>query len=77
MILQASGFDWDRGNRAKCERHGLSVAVIEGLFLPARWPFSRTRAIRSERILFAGSAARKKGAAYSSFSRFGGKARNF
>ena len=32
MILHATGFDWDRGNRAKCEKHGLSVAVIEGLF---------------------------------------------
>src|SRR5271170_1678809 len=32
MILQANGFDWDRGNRAKCEKHGLSAAVIEGLF---------------------------------------------
>jgi uncharacterized DUF497 family protein len=32
MILQANGFDWDQGNRAKCEKHGLSVAVIEGLF---------------------------------------------
>jgi uncharacterized protein len=32
MILQANGFDWDRGNRAKCEKHGLSVSAIEGLF---------------------------------------------
>jgi uncharacterized protein len=32
MTLQTSGFDWDRGNRAKCEKHGLSVADIEGLF---------------------------------------------
>jgi uncharacterized DUF497 family protein len=32
MILQANGFDWDQGNRAKCEKHGLSVAVVEGLF---------------------------------------------
>ena len=32
MILQANGFDWDRGNRGKCEKHGLSVSVIEGLF---------------------------------------------
>jgi uncharacterized protein len=31
-ILQANGFDWDRGNRAKCEKHGLSIATIEGLF---------------------------------------------
>ena len=32
MDLQANGFDWDRGNRAKCEKHGLSVAAIESLF---------------------------------------------
>ena len=32
MTLQANGFDWDRGNRAKCEKHGLSVAAIEDLF---------------------------------------------
>ena len=32
MILQANGFDWDRGNRAKCEKHGLSIATIESLF---------------------------------------------
>ena len=31
MTLQADGFDWDRGNRAKCEKHGLSTADIEGL----------------------------------------------
>ncbi len=32
MTLQANGFDWDRANRAKCEKHGLSVADIESLF---------------------------------------------
>jgi len=32
MDLQANGFDWDKGNRAKCEKHGLSVSVIESLF---------------------------------------------
>ncbi len=32
MALQANGFDWDRGNRAKCEKHGLSVEAVEGLF---------------------------------------------
>jgi len=32
MILQFDGFDWDRGNRAKCQKHGLSIALIEGLF---------------------------------------------
>jgi uncharacterized DUF497 family protein len=32
VTLEANGFDWDRGNRAKCEKHGLSIAAIEGLF---------------------------------------------
>jgi uncharacterized DUF497 family protein len=32
VILQADGFDWDRGNRAKCGKHGLSIAAIESLF---------------------------------------------
>ncbi len=37
-----SGFDWDDGNRTKCQKHGLTVAIIESLFsqglviLPAR-----------------------------------------
>jgi uncharacterized DUF497 family protein len=45
MALHANGFDWDKGNRAKCEKHGLSVPAIEGLF-PARSPFSRIQPIR-------------------------------
>ena len=32
MNLQTNGFDWDRGNRSKCEKHGLSAAVIEDIF---------------------------------------------
>ena len=32
MTLQVNGFDWDKGNRAKCEKHGLSTSVIESLF---------------------------------------------
>ena len=27
-----SGFDWDEGNREKRQRHGISIADIEGLF---------------------------------------------
>lgn len=27
-----SEFDWDRGNRAKCQKHGVSLAEIEALF---------------------------------------------
>jgi uncharacterized DUF497 family protein len=26
------GFDWDDGNREKCQRHGVSVAEIESVF---------------------------------------------
>lgn len=32
MKLSVAGFDWDAGNRAKCEKHGVSVVEVEGLF---------------------------------------------
>jgi len=32
MYQDVSGFDWDEGNRAKCQKHGVSVEEIEGLF---------------------------------------------
>jgi uncharacterized DUF497 family protein len=32
MALHADGFDWDKGNRTKCEKHGLSASAIEDLF---------------------------------------------
>lgn len=27
--ISFDGFDWDEGNRAKCQKHGVSVAEIE------------------------------------------------
>jgi uncharacterized protein len=27
-----AGFDWDRGNLGKCQKHGVSVSEIESLF---------------------------------------------
>jgi hypothetical protein len=30
MIME---FDWDSGNREKCQKHGLPIAEIESLFL--------------------------------------------
>jgi uncharacterized DUF497 family protein len=27
------GFDWDAGNRTKCQKHGVSIAAIESVFL--------------------------------------------
>ncbi len=32
MINNVEGFDWDRANIGKCEKHGVSVAIIEQLF---------------------------------------------
>ncbi len=32
MDVAVVGFDWDAGNRAKCQKHGVSFAEVEGLF---------------------------------------------
>jgi uncharacterized protein len=33
MILPAiRGFDWDDGNRDKCQKHGMSIGEIEAVF---------------------------------------------
>lgn len=31
MRGSVSGFDWDEGNRAKCQKHGVSVVEIDAL----------------------------------------------
>jgi uncharacterized DUF497 family protein len=33
MALSVDGFDWDVGNRDKCQAHGVSIAEIESMFL--------------------------------------------
>jgi uncharacterized DUF497 family protein len=33
MGLAADGFDWDAGNREKCQKHGVSIAEIEAFLL--------------------------------------------
>jgi uncharacterized protein len=63
MILRANGFDWDKGNRSKCEKHGLSVAAIEGLLI-AHSPFSRMQPIRRANTVFEQLAEPKRGEAY-------------
>jgi uncharacterized protein len=30
--MQFDGFDWDAGNRIKCQRHSVSIREIEALF---------------------------------------------
>jgi uncharacterized protein len=32
MSEALGGFDWDAGNRAECQKHGVSLADIEALF---------------------------------------------
>ena len=33
MIIQnVTGFDWDRGNLEKCQKHGVEIAEIESVF---------------------------------------------
>jgi uncharacterized DUF497 family protein len=32
MTLIISGFDWDKGNREKCQKHGVSLEEIEEVF---------------------------------------------
>ena len=33
MRLRVRGFDWDDSNRKKCQKHGVSIAEIEALFV--------------------------------------------
>jgi uncharacterized DUF497 family protein len=35
MNPPVQGFDWDDGNRAKCQKHDVSIAEIEALFMNA------------------------------------------
>ena len=30
--MDFDGFDWDRGNRVKCQQHGMKLAEIESMF---------------------------------------------
>ncbi len=32
MTVQVQGFDWDDGNRVKCQQHGVSIAEVEEVF---------------------------------------------
>lgn len=35
MNVNVQDFDWDRGSRNKCQKHGVSIAGIESLFRPS------------------------------------------
>ena len=36
MELNVSAFDWDDGNRGKCQKHGLSMSDVEHVLVSAR-----------------------------------------
>ena len=36
MELKVSAFDWDDGNRDKCQKHGLSMSDVEHVLVSAR-----------------------------------------
>jgi uncharacterized protein len=62
VILQANGFDWDRGNRAKCEKHGLSIATIESLFTrPLAILPDAAHSLREERLRAIGRTEKGRG----------------
>jgi uncharacterized DUF497 family protein len=51
-IERVCGFDWDGGNRAKCARHGVSMAEIEELFRGEVWIFpDPAHSLRETRFL--------------------------
>ena len=31
--MNIAGYQWDQGNRTKCQKHGVSISEIEGMFL--------------------------------------------
>ena len=62
MNLRANGFDWDKGNRAKCQERGLSTSVIETLFPrpPAVLP-DAAHSQRERRLLAIGRTDKERG----------------
>ena len=71
--MKIDGFDWDAGNRSKCQKHGVSIGEIEALlhssprFAPdVRHSMGEDRLVavgrnRSGRALFVGFTVRFKG----------------
>lgn len=51
-----AGFDWDQGNRAKCQKHGVSIAAIEAVFhVPHRIAPNPAHSIDETRLLAIGN----------------------
>jgi uncharacterized DUF497 family protein len=62
MDLAVVGFDWDDGNGEKCQKHGVSTAVIESLFHGPIAVFpDPTHSVREERFKAIGRAENGRG----------------
>ncbi|MBN8996386.1 MAG: BrnT family toxin [Rhizobiales bacterium] len=54
------GFDWDDGNRAKCQKHGVSLHEIEAVFANARIAPDLKHSDREDRYIAVGRNARSR-----------------
>lgn len=55
LELRVSGYDWDDGNRKKCQQHGGSVAEIEALFVqPVRIAPDPKHSVAEDRLIAVG-----------------------
>jgi uncharacterized DUF497 family protein len=58
MAWAFAGFDWDHGNRHKCQKHGVSLAEIESVFLGTFRAFpSPAHSAREARLIGIGMSA--------------------
>jgi len=59
--MEFDRFDWDRGNKAKCQKHGMSIEAIENVFAGAI-AISRRRKNGRRQGVFIVFTLRKRGA---------------
>ncbi len=59
MTRVIAGFDWDRGNRQKCQKHGVSLLQIEMVFsgMPRVAPDPRHSALEERHIAIGRTAS--------------------
>ena len=64
--MDVFGFDWDQGNREKCQKHGLSIGDVESVFpdphhsTPRETRFLLIGPTLDQRMAFVAFTVRKK-----------------
>lgn len=59
--MDIAGFDWDEGNCRKCQKHGVSIQQIEGLFRSQPWVApDPLHSQQEERFLALGRTAKER-----------------